>query len=62
MHLIDQFENYQTGGTWSGALGPLLERREKQSVFELVATAAVDEIVVRAADAPKLTLDLEAPD
>lgn len=78
MHLIDQFENYQTGGTylqvriyftlkigkptWSGALGPLLERREKQSVFELVATAAVAEIVVRAADAPKLTLDLEAPD
>lgn len=69
MHLIDQFESYQTGGTWSGALGPLLERREKQSVFELVATVAVAEKVVRAAagdgietDVPKLTLDPEAPD
>lgn len=85
MHLIDQFESYQTGGTylqvricstlkigkptWSGAPGPLLERREKQSDFELVATVAVAEKVVRAAagdgietDVPKLTLDPEAPD
>lgn len=72
MHVIDHFENYQTGGTGSGVLGPLLKQGETQSSGGIVAIVAVDEDVVQAAaaemvvgietDVPMLTRETEASD